>query len=144
MSDENETPTADEAPTGAVETQDNVKFPKKQAAHVTREQVDVALAERGLVEHPMTAFSRVGPKDGPHLTVSRAKKIARVYGHGIVVEHPAVTSFTPEERKEKGLGGITCQLDVEHVDHLAGLGAMLDAVGHGACSIDASPPSSEE
>lgn len=126
MSDENETEKAD-APTddATVQPMDNVKFPKK---HLTREQVDDALRARGLVEVPMTAFSRVGPKDGPHLTVSRAKKIARVYGHGILVEHPAVTCFTPEERKERGLGGITCQLNLEHPEHPDGLGAMLDAV----------------
>jgi hypothetical protein len=143
MSDENQKPADenDAAPTdGTVEPMDNVKFPKK---HLTREQVDEALAARGLVEVPMTAFSRVGPKDGPHLTVSRAKKIARVYGHGISVEHPAVTCFTPEQRKERGLGGITCQLSLDHPDHLDGLGAMLDAVA-AAPKAEEPPPAAEE
>lgn len=117
---------------------------KEPSRHLTREQVLGLINERGLTAVQMTSFDRVGEKNDPHLTISRAQKVVRIYGHGFQLEAPGVVNFTDEQRKEKKLGGITCELDVKGSEtdvSLAALGLMLDHVKAAAVSkaTDAAP-----
>lgn len=137
MSEDNQAAQAADTETAAAQA------PRR---HVRREELAALLAARGLVPHEMTSFDRVGPKDGPHMTISRAKKIVRVYGHGFQLDRPGVTCFTAEQRKERNLGGITCQLDVEGSEPetaTAALAAMLDEVAVAQREADAKAATTE-
>lgn len=96
--------------------------------HLNREDLLKIVQDSGAEYEELSKYDRVGPKKGPHLMISRAKKTTLIYGYTVQAGVPGVTNFSPEDRKTQKLGGITCQVDVASPDALSAFRTLVELV----------------
>ena len=75
---------------------------------------DISSVLEGLPSYEKASFRVYGHKGGVRFAIPVTQKISRVYFYGDPSEtfdHPAVVSFTEEERKARKLGGVTAEVD---------------------------------
>jgi len=121
----------DQDATNATEESKKPRAPKKGS--IPMEEL-VAL-EAGIPTWDRKSFHMVGPRDGVRLAVRKSAGISRAYfyaagDYGLIPDHPAIRVYSPEERKEKKLGGVQAELSFEHGLDKAreALGLLVEAV----------------
>lgn len=78
----------------------------------------VAALIAGIPQYEKTSFNVVGHKGGVRLALPKTNGVGRAYFYGngdysLVPSHPAITSFSEEERKAARLGGIMAEVNFE-------------------------------
>ena len=126
MSEDNETVTDTDTTTNETVTG------KKR---VTVDSSTVKSLVEGIPQYDKASFTVVGHKGGVRLALPRTNGISRAYFYGngdysLVPEHPAISVFSAEKRKEHRLGGIMAEVNFDlGVDEAtSALKALLDVV----------------
>lgn len=125
MSEENTETTTETA------AEKKAREPKKNS--IPAEKVSELI--EGIPQYDKTSFLVVGHKNGVRVALPKTNGVSRAYFYGngdyaIVPSHPAVTTFTEEQRKERRLGGIMAEVNFEKGIEVAteGLAALVAVV----------------